>query len=84
YGLFFCKGKYLTIYDAEDVPDSDQLKKVVALFRKLPKDYIVLQGALNYFNKNENLLTRMFTLEYSYWFDYMLPGLQSLDVPIPL
>ncbi|WP_163278208.1 glycosyltransferase, partial [Klebsiella aerogenes] len=33
YGLFFCKGKYLTIYDAEDVPDSDQLKKVVALFR---------------------------------------------------
>ncbi|MEL4486284.1 hypothetical protein AAEH76_22340, partial [Shewanella algae] len=63
---------------------SDQLKKVVALFRKLPKDYIVLQGALNYFNKNENLLTRMFTLEYSYWFDYMLPGLQSLDVPIPL
>ncbi len=84
YGLFFCKGKYLTIYDAEDVPDSDQLKKVVCLFRKLPKDYIVLQGALNYFNKNENLLTRMFTLEYSYWFDYMLPGLQSLDVPIPL
>ncbi|TAF54535.1 MAG: glycosyltransferase [Sphingobacteriia bacterium] len=84
YGLFFCKGKYLTIYDAEDVPDSDQLKKVVALFRKLPNDYIVLQGALNYFNKNENLLTRMFTLEYSYWFDYMLPGLQSLDVPIPL
>ena len=71
YGLFFCKGKYLTIYDAEDVPDSDQLKKVVCLFRKLPKDYVVLQGALNYFNKNENLLTRMFTLEYSYWFDYM-------------
>jgi cellulose synthase/poly-beta-1,6-N-acetylglucosamine synthase-like glycosyltransferase len=84
YGLFFCKGVYLTIYDAEDVPDSDQLKKVVSLFRKLPKDYVVLQGALNYFNKNENLLTRMFTLEYSYWFDYMLPGLQSLDVPIPL
>lgn len=84
YGLFFCKGIYLTIYDAEDVPDSDQLKKVVSLFRKLPKDYVVLQGALNYFNKNENLLTRMFTLEYSYWFDYMLPGLQSLGVPIPL
>ena len=26
----------------------------------------------------------MFTLEYSYWFDYMLPGLLSLNVPIPL
>jgi hypothetical protein len=84
YGLFFCKGKYLTIYDAEDVPDADQLKKCVALFRKLPENFVVLQGALNYFNKNENILTRMFTLEYTYWFDYMLPGLLSLNVPIPL
>ncbi len=84
YGLFFCKGKYLTIYDAEDIPDSDQLKKVICLFNKLPENFVVLQGELNYFNKNENLLTRMFTLEYSYWFDYMLTGLESLDIPIPL
>ena len=84
YGLYFSRGEYLTIYDAEDVPDSDQLKKVVALFRKLPDEFVVMQGALNYFNKNENLLTRMFTLEYSYWFDYMLTGLETLDVPIPL
>jgi len=84
YGLYFSRGELLTIYDAEDVPDSDQLKKVVVLFRKLPEEFVVLQGALNYFNKNENLLTRMFTLEYSYWFDYMLPGLETLDVPIPL
>ncbi len=84
YGLHFSRGKYLTIYDAEDVPDTDQLKKVVALFGKLPENYIVIQSALNYFNRNENFLTRMFTLEYSYWFDYMLPGLDTFDIPIPL
>ena len=84
YGLHFSKGKYLTIYDAEDIPDSDQLKMVNALFNKLPDNYIVVQCALNYFNKTENFLTRMFTLEYSYWFDYMLPGLDGLGVPIPL
>nr|WP_294793851.1 glycosyltransferase family 2 protein [uncultured Mucilaginibacter sp.] len=84
YGLHFSRGKYLTIYDAEDVPDTDQLKKVVALFAKLPENYIVIQSALNYFNRNENFLTRMFTLEYSYWFDYMLPGLDTFDIPIPL
>jgi len=84
YGLHFSRGELLTIYDAEDVPDSDQLKKVVMLFRKLPEEFVVVQGALNYFNKNENFLTRMFTLEYSYWFDYMLTGLETLDVPIPL
>jgi len=84
YGIPFCRGEFLTIYDAEDVPDPDQLKKTVCLFRKLPDEFVVVQGALNYFNKNENFLTRMFTLEYSYWFDYMLTGLEKLDVPIPL
>jgi len=84
YGLHFARGKYLTIYDAEDIPDTDQLKKVVSLFSKLPENYICVQCALNYFNRNENFLTRMFTLEYSYWFDYMLPGLDTLDIPIPL
>ena len=84
YGLFFSRGKYLTIYDAEDIPDTDQLKKIVAMFNKLPSNYICIQSALNYFNRNENFLTRMFTLEYSYWFDYMLPGLDTLDIPIPL
>jgi cellulose synthase/poly-beta-1,6-N-acetylglucosamine synthase-like glycosyltransferase len=84
YGLLFARGKYLTIYDAEDIPEVDQLKKVVALFKKLPDDYICIQCALNYYNAEENLLTRMFTLEYSYWFDYMLPGLDRLGLPIPL
>ena len=32
------------------------------------------QGRLNYYNADENCLTRMFTLEYSQWFDQMLPG----------
>ncbi|MEO9570254.1 MAG: glycosyltransferase family 2 protein [Polaribacter sp.] len=84
YGLYFSKGKYLTIYDAEDIPDSDQLKQTYKLFNKLPDNYIAIQCALNYFNKSENFLTKMFTLEYSYWFDYMLPGLDSLRIPIPL
>lgn len=84
YGLYFSKGKYLTIYDAEDIPDPDQLKKVYKLFNKIPDNYIAIQCALNYFNKTENFLTRMFTLEYSYWFDYMLPGLDKLKIPIPL
>lgn len=84
YGLYFSKGKYLTIYDAEDIPDSDQLKQTYTLFNKLPEDYIAIQCALNYFNKSENFLTKMFTLEYSYWFDYMLPGLDNLRIPIPL
>lgn len=83
-GLFFARGEYLVIYDAEDRPDPDQLKKAVIAFRKGPPNLVCVQAALNYFNHNENFLTRMFTLEYSYWFDYMLPGLDRLHLPIPL
>jgi cellulose synthase/poly-beta-1,6-N-acetylglucosamine synthase-like glycosyltransferase len=72
------------IYDAEDIPDSDQLKTAVVAFRKNPSDYVCFQAALNYFNAEENVLTRMFTLEYSYWFDYLIPGLDRLKLPIPL
>lgn len=84
YGLFFARGKYLTIYDAEDIPEKDQLKKAVLAFKKGGERYICFQAALNYFNANENFLTKMFTLEYSYWFDYLLPGLFNLNLPIPL
>ncbi|MEP7288753.1 MAG: glycosyltransferase [Chloroflexota bacterium] len=83
-GLFFAKGEYLVIYDAEDRPEADQLKKAVVAFRKGAENLICVQAALNYFNANENFLTRMFTLEYSYWFDYMLSGLDQLHFPIPL
>ena len=83
-GLFFARGEYLVIYDAEDQPEPDQLKKAIVAFRKGPPNLVCVQAALNYFNAEENLLTRMFTLEYSYWFDYMLPGLDRLRLPIPL
>lgn len=84
YGLAFARGEYLTIYDAEDIPDPDQLKKAVFALRHGPSSLICVQAALNYYNRNENFLTRMFTLEYSYWFDYLLPGLETLKLPIPL
>jgi glycosyltransferase XagB len=83
-GLAFAKGEYLVIYDAEDQPEPDQLKKALVAFHKGQGNLAVVQAALNYFNANENFLTRMFTLEYSYWFDYMLPGLDHWGLPIPL
>ncbi len=83
-GLAFARGEFVVIYDAEDRPDPDQLKKSVIAFAKGGDDLVCVQAALNYFNAEENLLTRMFTLEYSSWFDYTLAGLDRLRLPIPL
>ncbi|MCX7931784.1 MAG: glycosyltransferase [Rhodovarius sp.] len=84
YALQFARGDYLVIYDAEDKPEPDQLRKVVAAFRAAPPNTACIQCRLNYYNARENWLTRMFTLDYSLWFDLMLPGLERLGVPIPL
>jgi glycosyltransferase XagB len=84
FALQFARGEFLVIYDAEDRPEPDQLRKVVATFRQSPPNTACLQCRLSYFNSNENWLTRMFTLDYALWFDQMLPGLERLNVPIPL
>ena len=72
------------IYDAEDRPEPGQLREVVAAFRDASPETVCVQARLNYFNTTTNILTRMFTLEYSFWFDYMLPGLDAMRLPIPL
>lgn len=84
YGLKKAKGDMCVVYDVEDRPEPDQLKKAVAAFRRLPDEYVCLQSRLGYFNSGDNLLTRWFTLEYVSWFDFYLPGLQSVKCPIPL
>lgn len=83
-GLYFASGEYVVIFDAEDAPDPDQLKKAVIAFRKGGEKVICVQASLNYSNDTENALTTMFTLEYSFWFDYMLAGLDEHGFPIPL
>lgn len=84
YAVQYARGDYLVIFDAEDKPEPDQLKKVLAAFRQSPPNTACVQCRLNYYNSQENWLTRMFTLDYSLWFDLMLPGLERLKVPIPL
>ena len=84
FALRFARGEYLVVYDAEDRPEPDQLRKVVATFRRSPPNTVCLQCRLNYYNAGENWLTRMFTLDYALWFDQVLPGLERLGIPIPL
>ena len=84
YAIQYCRGKYIVIYDAEDKPDCDQLLKSVYLFENLPDEYACLQAKLNFYNANENLITRFFSLEYSLWFEHILKGLSLFNLPVPL
>ena len=84
FALGFARGDYVVVYDAEDQPEPDQLRKVVATFQRSPPEVACLQCRLNYYNADENWLSRMFTLDYSLWFDLVLPGLERFNIPIPL
>lgn len=84
YGLLHARGDYVVIYDGEDRPDPDQLKKAVVAFGKSPPDVACIQAKLNFFNRDQNLLTKWFAIEYAMHFDLVLPGLDTDGVPIPL
>ncbi|HXM54925.1 MAG TPA: glycosyltransferase [Candidatus Dormibacteraeota bacterium] len=83
-GLERARGQYLVIYDAEDRPAPDQLKKAVAAFRELPRNVVCLQAKLEYRNPDTNLLTRFFAAEYGTFFDMLLPSLARRGLPVPL
>ena len=85
FGLARAKGEFCVIYDAEDAPEPDQLKKALVVFRRDREEQVLcVQGKLNYFNARHNLLTRLFTVEYSTYFDLTLPGYQLFNLPLPL
>jgi cellulose synthase/poly-beta-1,6-N-acetylglucosamine synthase-like glycosyltransferase len=84
YGLTLARGSFVTIYDAEDRPDPLQLRKAAVAFSRTPPEVGCLQARLDYWNSDQNLITRWFGTEYLQWFRLLLPGLSARDAPIPL
>ena len=84
YGLDFCRGSIIGVYDAEDAPEADQLHKVVRCFHEAPPDVVCLQGILDFYNSRHNWLTRCFTIEYAALFRVVLPGIARLGLVVPL
>lgn len=84
YALPLARGEYLVIYDAEDRPEPDQLRKALAAFRAGAPNLACLQARLALYNACDNWLTRQFTIEYGALFDGLLPTLDRLQLPFPL
>ncbi|MEL7029560.1 MAG: glycosyltransferase family 2 protein, partial [Pseudomonadota bacterium] len=84
YALAFAKGDYVAIFDAEDAPARDQLRRAASVFAESPPDLACLQAALRFYNRDQNWLTRQFAIEYASHFGMLLPALERVDWPIPL
>lgn len=84
FALPFVRGEFVVVYDAEDMPEPDQLRRATKAFSRSDHRLACVQARLNYYNQFENWLTRQFTLEYASFFDLLLPTLEALRLPIPL
>ena len=82
--LPFARGSFTVVYDAEDVPEPDQLRLAFAAFTAADERLACVQASLTIDNPTDSWLARMFTASYAGQFDALLPGLAALRLPFPL
>jgi len=83
YALPLCAGEFVVVYDAEDIPDPDQLWKAALAFRDRP-DLVCQQARLVIDNGERGWLPGLFAAEYAALFSVLLPALARWHLPMPL
>lgn len=84
FALPLARGRFVTVYDAEDRPDPGQLIEAYLAFAASDEKLACIQAPLLIDNDDTNVLTAFFAMEYSMQFDGVLPMLAALDMPLPL
>ncbi|RYE28818.1 MAG: glycosyltransferase, partial [Hyphomicrobiales bacterium] len=82
--LLEARGTLFTIFDAEDIPDPQQLRMAAARFLAGPKELGCLQARLVIDHAEEGVLPSLFALEYAGLFEVLNPGLLQFQLPILL
>ncbi len=84
FALPFARGRFTVIYDAEDRPDENQLRRALGTFESAGDDLVCVQAQLRIDNFKDSWLTRFFAVEYAGHFEVFLAGLAKLRLPLPL
>lgn len=84
FGLTMSRGEIVTIFDAEDQPESLQLRRAAVALARGGPSVACVQAKLSFGNDRQNLITKWFTIEYAMWFSLFLPGLVDVGAPLPL
>jgi len=84
YALQDARGVLVAVFDAEDRPDTDQLRRAAEAFIQGGPRLACVQARLAVFNGDESFFSRQFSLEYAALFRGLLPALEHLRWPILL
>jgi len=83
FALPLCRGDFVVVYDAEDRPEPDQLRRMVGQFRAQP-DLACIQARLVIDNAPGGFLQSQFAGEYAGLFAVLLPALARWRIVMPL
>jgi len=83
FALPLVRGEHVVVYDAEDVPEPDQLRQAATRFAA-DRALACLQAELVPENAGETWLTALFAGEYAGLFGRLLPALARWGLPVPL
>lgn len=84
YALASAVGDYVVVYDAEDLPEPDQLRHALRLIEEDREGTGCVQAHLDIYNPGRSFFTRQFTIEYCALFRAILPALERFGLPVPL
>lgn len=84
FALSSAVGDYVVVYDAEDLPEPDQLRRALQKFGEDGGRTGCVQARLGIYNSDASFYTRQFTIEYSALFKAILPALERYGLPVPL
>lgn len=84
YALRKARGTLIAVFDAEDLPAPDQLRKAASMFSAADRRLACVQGRLRIHNAADGAIARQFALEYGALFHAVLPALDRLGLPLPL
>lgn len=80
--LPFARGELLAVFDAEDRPHPQQLRRAAAEFARAPADVACLQARLAIDNGADGPAQALYALDYAGLFAVFNPGLTSVDLPV--
>jgi cellulose synthase/poly-beta-1,6-N-acetylglucosamine synthase-like glycosyltransferase len=77
----FLKGSLATVFDAEDLPDPNQLRKSAAVFARADQRLACLQASLCIHNATRNWMTALFAIDYADLFQVFNKGVSAARLP---
>ncbi len=82
FALTQVTGKFVGVFDADSVPEKGVLRKALSYFQN--KSVSAVQGSTACLNVEQNMLTRVVSMEDKAWFQGLLGGREKLNLFIPL